>query len=126
MPSTHYATTIDLEDADGGPRTAPLRANLAQLGSAIGEGRRALDVWLDRAGRIRRVVVSVPLSPQPGASGPDGPGRDPMIRIQGDFYAFGTPLRVAAPPHAQVRPYSALRLKPYTRLRATRSVTDTP
>jgi hypothetical protein len=109
-PSTHYATTIDLrQDAGGDRRTATLRARLAQLGSAIGDRQLALDVWLDRVGRVRRVVVSVPLSPQAAAGGLDGIGPDAMIRIQGDFYAFGTPVRVTAPPPSQTRPYSTLR-----------------
>nr|MDP9336607.1 hypothetical protein [Actinomycetota bacterium] len=108
-PSTHYATTIDTTaDAAGGRRAAALRAKLAQLGSASGDRPLALDVWLDRAGRVRRVVVSVPLAPQAGAGGTDGLGPDAMIRIQGDYYAFGTPVRVTAPPPSQTRPYSTL------------------
>ena len=108
-PTTHYAATIDLQDAGGGTRTAALRANLAPLEPAIGDRRLTLDVWIDRAGRIRRDVVSIPLSSQASADGPDVPAPDAMMRIQGDFYAFGTAVRVAAPPPAQTRPYSALR-----------------
>ncbi len=118
-PSTHYATTIDPRpDAAGGPRVAALRAKLAQLGSVSGDRPLALDVWIDRAGRVRRDVVSVPLSPQAGAGGLDGLGPDALapdalapdavIRIQGDFYAFGTPVRVTAPPSSQTRPYSTI------------------
>jgi hypothetical protein len=108
-PSTHYAATIDLQDAGSGRRSAALRAKLARLGSAIGDRPLALDVWLDRAGRVRRVVVSIPLSPQAGAG-----GLDAMIRTQGDYYAFGTAVRVAAPPPSQTRPYTALRSRAST------------
>lgn len=111
VATTHYAATIDLvPDSRGGARMAALRAKLAQLRSAIGVRGLALDAWLDRAGRVRRIVVSVPLSPLSGAAGVDHLGSDAMMRIQGDFYAFGTAVRVAAPPQTQTRPYGALRI----------------
>ncbi len=100
-PSTHYEATIDLaQNAPGAHPIAKLRTKLATLGSAIDSRRLALDVWLDRAGRARRVVVSIPLARTGSA----------MLRVQGDFYAFGTPVRVAVPPQSQVRPYSSLRM----------------
>src|SRR5438046_3920420 len=61
-PTTHYAATIDLQDAGASTRTAALRDNLAPLEPAIGARPLTLDVWIDRAGRVRRDVVSIPLS----------------------------------------------------------------
>jgi hypothetical protein len=111
VATTHYAATIDgVLDSRGDARMTALRAKLAQLRSAIGARGLALDVWLDRDGRVRRIVVSVPLSPRPGAAGADRVGPDATMRIQGDFYAFGTPVRVAAPPQSQTRPYGTLRI----------------
>jgi hypothetical protein len=111
VASTHYAATIDLgADAVRSPRTVALRAALTRLGSGIATGRLALDVWLDRSGRARRVVVTVPLDASSAAATPGPLGRNAMLRIQGDFYAFGAPLHVSAPAPNRVRPYSALRL----------------
>ena len=111
VATTHYAATIDLvPDSRGGARMAALRAKLAQLRSVIGARGIALDVWLDRAGRARRIVVSVPLSPRSGAVGVDHRGSDATMRIQGDFYAFGAAVRVAAPSQSQTRPYGTLRI----------------
>ena len=114
VPATHFAATIDLAgDAPGVRRVSGLGARLAPLGAVVGSGRLAVDVWLDGAGRARRVVVSLRLSARSAAS--DGPGiaglgPEAMMRIQADFYGFGAPVRVAAPPKAQVRPYSSLRI----------------
>lgn len=113
IATTHYAATIDLAAPAGaapGTRTAALRQRLVQLGAAIDGHRLALDVWLDQAGRVRRVVLSVPLKSRSTAGSLKGLGPDAMLRIQADFYAFGTPVVVAAPPHSEVRPYTMLRL----------------
>jgi hypothetical protein len=85
VPTTHYAATLD--------RPAG----------------RAVDVWLDEAGRVRRVVVAVPL-PQAAGAGVDPPGTGAMIKVQADLYTFGVPVSVAVPPQAQVRPYASLHL----------------
>lgn len=112
VSTKHYAATIDLGAVEAGVRrVAAVGEKLAQLGAVIGARRLAVDVWLDGAGRARRVVVSVPLSPKSGARAIEGLGFDATMRIQADFYAFGAPVRVAAPPHAQVRPYSSLRIE---------------
>ena len=111
VAATHYAATIDLgHSAHVADRLSAVRAKLVQLGAMIGARRLGVDVWVDAAGRARRVVVSVPLSRQTDAAAVAGLGSDAMMRIQADFYAFGVTLRVAAPPQAAVRPYSALRL----------------
>jgi hypothetical protein len=111
VATTHYAATIDrVLDSRGEARMAALRAKVAQLRSAIGARGLALDAWLDRDGRVRRIVVSVPLAPRSGAVAADDVGPDATLRIQSDFYAFGTAVRVAAPPQSQTRPYGTLRI----------------
>ena len=109
--TTHYAATIDLGADDRTARNvAAVGAKLAQFGTVIGTRRLAVDVWIDGSRRARRVVVSVPLSAASGAPAIKGLGSDATMRIQSDYFAFGAPVRVAAPPHAQVRPYDALGL----------------
>jgi len=108
VATAHYATTIDLGNLAGGrAASSTLRTRLAPFGPNAGGRRLGLDLWLDRAGRVRRTVVSLPLSSRAGAA---ALGPDAMLRIQGDFYGFGTRVRVSAPPAAQVSPYSTLRL----------------
>ncbi len=80
VPTTHYTGTLD------------------------GPARSAVDAWLDEGGRVRRVVVEIPLSTSAETAG--------IMKIQADFYTFGVPVSVAAPPQAQVRPYASLRLAP--------------
>jgi hypothetical protein len=106
--ATHYAATIEVARSAGGVRVASVRKQLAALGAVIGTRRITVDAWLDRDGCARRIVVGVPLAPKKGSRALDGLGPNATMRIQGDFYGFGTRVRVAAPPQAQVRPYRAL------------------
>jgi hypothetical protein len=85
VPTTHYAGTLD------------------------GPARHTVDAWLDGAGRVRRVVVAIPLPKAVDAAvGPPVTGA--TMRVQADLYAFGVPVSVAVPPKAQVRPYASLHL----------------
>jgi hypothetical protein len=101
-PSTHYAATI----AGAADSQSALGRRLGAAGARLGPSRIGVDVWIDRSGFARRIVVSVPLR---GAGG-STTGAGPAMQIQADFYAFGAPVRLAAPPAAQVRPFAALRL----------------
>jgi len=109
VAATHYAATIDVGRSSGGTvRVASVRTQLAALGAVIGARRLGVDAWIDAGGCARRVVVSVPLAPKAGSRALDGLGPNATLRIQGDFYGFGAPVRVAAPPQSQVRQYRAL------------------
>jgi hypothetical protein len=99
--TTHYAATI----APAGARFALDR--LGPVGGRLGAGRIGVDVWIDRTGFARRIVVTVPLAAGTTAV---NAGAAPAMRLQADFYAFGTPAHFAAPPAAQVQPFAALRL----------------
>jgi hypothetical protein len=98
VPTTRYAVRIDPEE----PVAA---AKLRRLGSVLDSGPVVVEVWLDADGRARRVVTSFPLAApvDPHATGPDA-----TMRVQSDYYAFGVPVRVVAPPPAEVRPYRLL------------------
>jgi hypothetical protein len=85
VPTTHYSGTLDRR------------------------ARVAVDAWLDGAERVRRVVVAISLPKALDAAvGPPGTGA--TMKVQADFYGFGVPVSVAAPPQAQVRPYASLHL----------------
>jgi hypothetical protein len=107
-PTTHYAATI--APAPVGPaagRPSSIAARLAAIGARPGAGRVGVDAWVDGAGLARRIVVSIPLAVGGLRAAPQAA---PAMRIQADFYSFGAPLRVSAPPPGQVRPFAALRL----------------
>jgi hypothetical protein len=109
--TTHYTATIPAAPGTGavtgaGKGTA-LGERLGALGTRFGTGTLVVDVWIDAAGRVRRIVVSVPLAGIGAAKA--GPATA-ALRMQADFFAFGVPVAVTAPPAAQVRPYAALRL----------------
>ena len=111
VATTRYTAMIDLGAAKAGSGpTASARARLAALGAAVGNRPITADVWLDRSGCARRVVVTIPLASAPGVVGLGALGPEAMMRIQGDFYGFGAPVHVVAPTRAQVRSYAALRI----------------
>jgi hypothetical protein len=109
VPATHYTTTIELAPTLAGAAPDAARAR-AVLGSVVGGRPITADVWLDRLGCARRVVLTIPLATGAGGGELGALGPDAMMRIQGDFFAFGTPVRVVAPPRGQVRSFSALRI----------------
>ncbi|MDQ1385553.1 MAG: hypothetical protein QOG65_2932 [Actinomycetota bacterium] len=109
VPTTHYALRVDAaQPAGGDPNRAAAIANLRRLGSALAARPVLVDVWLDIDGRARRLVVSFPLSARVD---PAPAGRDAMMLVQCDYYAFGVPVHVVAPAGAEVRPYRALDLR---------------
>jgi hypothetical protein len=71
--TTRYGGTIDLTE---------------ERASATG-ARTDLDVWIDGAGRVRRLVVAIP-----GARGP--------VLVRADLTDFGVPVHVTAPSPSEV------------------------
>jgi hypothetical protein len=110
VPTTHYRATVDVPVRLTPRTTTAAKAKLASIQALIRTGRVRVDAWLDVAGRVRRVVVSIPLTSAGGSIGGTPIGARAMLRVQADLYAFGTVLRVTAPPPAQVRPYNTLRV----------------
>jgi len=109
VPTAHDVLSIDparLTATD--PNQAAARSKVRQLGAVLAARPLLVDLWLDAAGRARRVVVSFPLAAQgdPATTGPEA-----MMRVQSDFYAFGVPVKVVAPAANEVLPYRALDLR---------------
>jgi hypothetical protein len=106
--TTHYSATVGAASAGAlGTARSAVGARLGAVGAAFRAAPMTVDAWIDGAGIARRVVVSLPFS-VPGT--PVAAGVTPAMSIQADFYGFGSPVRVVAPPAAQVRPFTALRL----------------
>ncbi len=95
VPVTHLRLAVDPARAAARVprgRRASFRAFAASLGAAT----IPVDVWIDQQNRVRRLRWSPHL--------PAGPGAPASTRFTqtADFYGFGVPVRVSAPPPRQV------------------------
>jgi hypothetical protein len=104
-PVTHYSTQLDPAKLADQLATDADRAELSQ---ALGQvGPVPLDLWVDDAGRLRKVSVSLdlgalPLPALPGGS--DGSGQQPEgpLTVTFELSAFGVPLDATRPPAGEV------------------------
>jgi len=78
------------------------RADFHAFVKSLGAGTIPADVWVDQQNLVRRARIS--LHP-PGGSGTPAGAR---ITQTADFYDFGVPVRVTAPPAAEVASMSQL------------------
>jgi hypothetical protein len=92
---TEYQVNIDPAKA-AARLPGSQRASFRQFAAALGSGAIPVDVWVDNQNLVRRVQVSVHLLAGSGA--PAGA----RLTESTDFYDFGVPVRVAAPPALQV------------------------
>lgn len=99
-PTTHYSAAIDLEKAADSLGDKQTAAALKQMYGSSGATTMPVDVWIDRAGRVRREHVSLSMSA--GATGPAG------IDMTLEFIRFGVPVDLTAPPSDQVLDTTAL------------------
>jgi hypothetical protein len=101
VPVTEFRVRID-------PATAAARlpgwerAGFLQFAQTLGSGAIPVDVWLDGQNLVRQVTLS--LNVPVGLGAPAGSGAPAGERLveSTDFYDFGVPVRVSAPPAAQV------------------------
>jgi hypothetical protein len=92
---THYQVIVDLAKAEAHQR---LEAGAAfhSFTSSLGSSTLPVDVWVDAQARVSRIAISLPA---PSASGmPAG------VRVTEavDYYDFGIPVQVSAPPASEV------------------------
>jgi hypothetical protein len=92
---TGYRVNIDpVKAAARVPRWE--RASFLEFAQSLGAGAIPVDVWVDRQNLVRRVELSLHL---PGGMG--APASSRVVQAT-DFYDFGVPVQVSAPPPAQV------------------------
>jgi hypothetical protein len=85
VPVTGFAFKVD-----------PAKASLEALGKLYGAGAIPVDVWVDAHQLVRQEKLTLAV---PGGTG--APGGTHLV-ITTDFYDFGVPVRVSAPPASQV------------------------
>jgi hypothetical protein len=89
VPTTHYAATIDLSKAAGRIPDKQTVASLKQMFSQAGLNSVPMDVWIDRAGRVRRESMTMSSSQF-------------SMQMKLDFTRFGVPVETTPPPSDQV------------------------
>jgi len=92
---THYRVTVDLAEAEAHQRPQA-RAEFQAFVSSVGLATLRADVWVDGQARVRRIAV---LLPMPRRSGLPAGFR---VSETADYYDFGIPVQVSAPPAGEV------------------------
>lgn len=95
VPVTGFALKID-PAKPGAKIPAADRAAVEAFIKSFGAAQIPVDVWVDSQNLVRREKLSLPISTESGA--PTGTN----ITMTTDFYDFGVPVRVSAPPASQV------------------------
>jgi len=105
VPATEYQLNIDpAKTASKLP--ASERASVSKLFQSLGKATIPVDIWLDSQNLVRRVGLSLQL---PGSStGGLGLSGNPQLAVTMDFYDYGAPVTVSAPPAAQVASMSQM------------------
>lgn len=98
---TEYQVNIDPAKA-AARLPSSRRAGFRQFAATLGSGVIPVDVWVDGQNLVRRIQVSVHLPADSGV--PAGARLTESI----DFYDFGVPVRVTAPPASQVASVSQI------------------
>ena len=92
---THYRVGVDLAKAEAHQRP-PARAEFHSFVSSVGLATLRVDVWVDGQARVRRITIPLP---KPQSSGMPAGYR---ISETADYYDFGIPVQVSAPPANEV------------------------
>lgn len=95
-PTTHYATTVDVAKQLADSMVDPKVKELLRQ-SFASAAQVPVDIWVDSAGRARRMVEALTLA----ASAATG-GQGAKTTVTTEFYDFGTAVQVQVPPADQV------------------------
>lgn len=90
VATTHYRATIDVNKTLGQLHDAQSEQSLRQLYAQAGVSSLPIDVWIDRAGRVRRESFDVSL------------GREGSMSMTIEFIRFGVQVDASPPPSDQV------------------------
>lgn len=98
VPATEYQLNLD-----AGKTAAKVpaieRAGVRKFFKSLGNGSLAVDVWVDGQNLLRRIQLSLRI---PGGGGLLGISGKPRVTVTMDFYDYGVPVNVSAPPASQV------------------------
>jgi hypothetical protein len=107
--TTRYRATVDLKKAAAqeGPEA---REAYDETSEMLGASKLPVEVWLDDQNRIRRFAMSLTVPMPENAASPDASREDATMRTQtvAEYYDFGAPVDVQAPPQDQTMDGSKL------------------
>jgi len=92
---THYRVTVDLAKAEAHEQPQA-RAEFHSFASFLDSATLPVDVWVDGQARVSRIAISLPM--------PHGSAMPTGFRVSEavDYYDFGVPVQVSAPPASEV------------------------
>ena len=99
VQTVHYRVTIDPAKAEA-KMSAAAKGEFEAFMKAFGGTALPAQVWVDGHGTVRRIMFT--LTPGKNMGAPPGS----QLIQQVDFYGFGVPVRVSAPPASQVEDIS--------------------
>jgi hypothetical protein len=107
--TTRYRATIDLKEAAAqeGPEA---REAYEETIETLGASKLPVEVWLDEQNRIRRFAMNLTVPVPENAASPNASREDATMRTQtvAEYYDFGVPVDVQAPPQDQTMDGSKL------------------
>jgi hypothetical protein len=98
VPTTEYAATIDVGSL-GNQGNAAVRAALQKLGNSLHLSSIPIHVWIDGQGQVRQEDLTVAAT-----SGSTAVSADVTVQ----YYDFGAPVDLVAPPAGQVVDFSSI------------------
>ena len=109
VPTTRYEATVDLNREVAGQGAGLKEAN-RELVKRLGTSKLPVEVWIDEENRVRRYALDVSVSMAENAAPQDAPRGDDRLRTRMviEYYDFGTPVDVQAPPQDQTMDGSKL------------------
>ncbi|QIN81316.1 hypothetical protein GBA63_00770 [Rubrobacter tropicus] len=101
VQTTRYEAILDLRKEAAG-RGAEVREAQEEIIEQIGTSKLPVEVWLDDQNRVRRYAMDVAVPVPENASAPGMPeGGKMRTSMVAEYYDFGTPVEVQAPPQEQ-------------------------
>jgi hypothetical protein len=101
--TTHYTAQLDLTklfDKAQQQLGSSTNLNLTQLAKQMGMQQLPMDIYIDGQHLVRRVTMTMHLT-APSSAGSQA-GEHASFAVTEDFYGYGTPVTVTAPPADQV------------------------
>jgi hypothetical protein len=105
--TTHYKAVVDLEQAAGRAPEAQART-LRQVAKLLGVAKQPIDVWIDGDGRVRRLTETIDYTKANLPASVPKTALPKRMTILVEYFDFGTPVSVEAPPASDVGDFSEL------------------
>jgi hypothetical protein len=102
VPTTRYEAIVDLNKEVAGQDAGVKEAN-QELVKRLGTSKLPVEVWIDEENRVRRYALDVGVPMPENAASPNASQGDDRLRTRMviEYYDFGTPVDVQAPPEDQ-------------------------